>query len=124
MVRTGLSNLDKLIVHFFDARQRNEPKKTCVRGVHSPYVSPGLCAFCTYGPKLFGEAASQKPRCLAVSLAKCRRFGGKTNSPFRRVRNIASVLSLGAERKVKAVGEGLHSLVNALLPLSPLFIIH
>ena len=57
-MRTERSNLCRFIVHFFDTRQRNEPKKTCVRGVHSPYVSPGLCALCTYGPKVVREAAS------------------------------------------------------------------
>ena len=40
------------------------------------------------------------------------------------VREAASVLSLDTERKVKVVGEGLRSLANAFLPLSPLFIIH
>jgi hypothetical protein len=32
------------------------------------------------------------------------------------VREAASLLSLGAERKVKVVGEGLRSLANDLLP--------
>jgi hypothetical protein len=58
IVRTKISNCRRLVVHFFDTRQRNEPKKTCVRGVHSPYVSPGLCVFCPYGPKAVREAAS------------------------------------------------------------------
>ena len=40
----------------------------------SPCRTPGLCAFCTYGPKV--------------------------------VREVASVLFLSAERKVKVVGEG------------------
>ena len=82
-MRTELSNLNKLVVHFFDTRQRNEPKKTCVRGVHSPYVFPGLCVFCTCGPKV--------------------------------VREVASVLFLSAERKVKAVGVGVRSLANGIL---------
>ncbi len=35
----------------------------------SPCKSPGLCAFCTYEPKAVREAASQKPRGLAVLIA-------------------------------------------------------
>jgi hypothetical protein len=37
-VRTELSNLNKLVVHFFDARQKNEPKKT--RMGEAPHVPP------------------------------------------------------------------------------------
>ena len=53
MVRTELSNLNKLIVHFFDARQRKRcfgcaetPKKRVQGDSKSPCRSPGLCAFC------------------------------------------------------------------------------
>ena len=33
IVRTELSNVNQIIVHFFDTRQRNEPKKTRVRAL-------------------------------------------------------------------------------------------
>ena len=79
-MRTGLSNDKKFIVHFFDTRQRNEPKKTCVRGVHSPYVSPGLCVFCTCGPKLFREVASV----LFLGEAKKVKVVGEGQSYFQK----------------------------------------
>ena len=44
IVRTELSNLNKLIVHFFDTRQRNEPKKTCIGG-GIPLCTPSGCAY-------------------------------------------------------------------------------
>ena len=55
-MRTKLSNFNYFIVHFFDARQRNEPKKTCTRG--EPLVDPPLAVACTYGAKLFSAVAS------------------------------------------------------------------
>ena len=33
MVRTERSNLNRIVVHFFETRQRNEPKKTFVRAL-------------------------------------------------------------------------------------------
>jgi len=55
----------------FLARPKKVNRKKRVQGdSKSPCRSLGLCAFCPYGTKLFREVASQKPRCLAVSLAK------------------------------------------------------
>ena len=43
MVRTKISILRRFVVHFFDARQRNEPKKTRTKGALPPCRSPGGC---------------------------------------------------------------------------------
>jgi len=64
-VRTKLFNHSYFVVHFFDARQMKrcfgyaETRRKRVQGdSKSPCRSPGLCALCTCGPKLFREAAS------------------------------------------------------------------
>ena len=80
-----LTVIDVLFIFLTHVKKTNQKKR--VQGGDPLVDPPGLCAFCTCGPKVVREVASQKP--------------------FRRSRNIASVLFLCVEKKVKAVGEGL-----------------
>ena len=52
-MRTELSNLNKFVVHFFDARQRNEPKKT--RMGEDPHVPPVVACYTQKRIRVFAK---------------------------------------------------------------------
>jgi hypothetical protein len=58
-VRTKISNVDLIVVHFFDARQRNEPKKT--RMGEDPHVPPVVACYTQKRIRVFAKRTRFEP---------------------------------------------------------------
>ena len=106
-MRTELSNGEWFVVHFFDARQRNEPKKTRIGG-SVPLCTPSVCARSVrVGRKLLGRRLRRSRDVWRFRLRNDAVQASRQTHRFGKAKTELQLLFLCVDGMPNLVGEGL-----------------